>query len=142
MSDTEINRLRKKYPRHHILHYYDFENYIYHPDNIAELQLEGFDRDTYIADIIRQKNERFIATLLNLKATRKSYEEFKTKKIADEEPDDLVADLKSDEFERFYKYFDMKDGFNKRYMMPFNLDKKRLVQTDWFRTQIEDVLNK
>jgi len=142
LSDTEIERLEREYPHHHILRYYDFENYLYHPDNIAELQLNGFDRETYIAEIIRQKNERFDAILLNLKATRQSYEELKTGEIADKEPDAIVADLKSDDFIRYYKYFDMKTGFNRAYLMPFNLDKKRLVQTRWFRSQIEAVLNR
>ena len=142
LSDTEIERLEKEYPHHHILRYYDFENYLYHPDNIAEIQPDGFDRDTYVAEIVRQKNERFDAALLNLKATRQSYEELKTGNIVDKEPDAIVADLKSDDFERFYKYFDMKDGFNKLYLMPFNLDKKRLVRTAWFRGQIESALNR
>ncbi|MFD2933615.1 hypothetical protein [Spirosoma flavum] len=43
--------------------------------------------------------------------------------------DSLVNDLQSDNFERFYKYFDMMVAFNKAYLTRLNLDKKRLVQT-------------
>ena len=141
LSDTEIERLEKQYPTYRILRYYDFENYLYHPDNIAELNPPDFDRAAYIADIIRQKKERFNALLLNLKDIRKSYEELKTGNVMDETPDSIVDDLQSDEFERFYKYFDMKDAFNKVFLARLNLDKKRLVQTAWFRQQIESVLN-
>lgn len=36
----------------------------------------------------------------------------------------------------------MKDAFNKAYLTRLNLDKKRLVQTVWFRQQIESILNR
>lgn len=142
LSDTEIERIENTYSNYCILRYYDFENYLYHPDNIAELDPVGFDRSAYVADILRQKNERFRSTILNLKATRQSYEELKTGDIADKTPDSIADDLESSEFERYYKYFDMKDSFNKRLLTQLNLDKKRLVQTKWFRQQIESVLNR
>ena len=141
LSDTEIERLEKKYPNYRVLRYYDFENYLYHPNNIAELKHPDFDRVAYVAEIIRQKKERFTATLLNLNSTRSSYEELKTGNSMDKTPDSVVEDLQSDEFEQFYKYFDMKDNFTKQVLARLNLDKKRLVQTAWFRQQIETILN-
>ena len=140
LSDTEIERLENQHPTYRILRYYDFENYLYHPDNIAELNHPGFERDAYVAEILYQKKARFNALLLNLKSSR-SYEELKTGDVMDKTPDSIVDDLQSDEFERFYKFFDMKDGFNKTYLTRFNLDKKQLVQTAWFRQQIETILN-
>ena len=140
LSDTEIERLETQYPNYRILRYYDFENYLYHPDNITELHHPDFNKDTYIAEIIRQKKEKFNALLLNLKSSR-SYEDLKTGDVMDKNPDSIVEDLQSNDFERFYKYFDMKDVFNKACLTRLNLDKKRLVQTDWFRQQIDSVLN-
>lgn len=52
-------------PNLRILHYYAFENYIYHLDNIAELGLEGFNRENYIKDITEQKNQK-LHTILYL----------------------------------------------------------------------------
>jgi hypothetical protein len=49
--------------------------------------------------------------------------------------------LESDELERFYKYFDMKEQFDKSILAPFNLKKEDLVQTNWFKQQIQLVLN-
>lgn len=140
LSDTEITRLEMRYPHYRILRYYDFENYLYHPDNITELAPANFNRDAYVAEIIRQKNRLFNALLLNLKSARQ-YEEFKTDEMKDKTEDALVADLQSDDFERFYKFFDMKEKFNKTILTSINLDKKRLVQTPWFRQQIEAILN-
>lgn len=141
LSDAEISRLEKHYPNYRILRYYDFENYLYHPDNVAELNPTSFNQEAYVADITRQKQERFNALLLNLNASRQ-YEEFKTDDLKDKMPDSIVADLQSDEFERFYKFFDMKTQYNKAMLVKLNLDKKRLVQTNWFRQHIEEIVNR
>ncbi len=142
LTDTEIDRIKGKYPNHHILRYYDFENYLYHPDNIAELEITEFNKEIYIKEIIRQKGERIHYILATLASSRQNYEEFKTDpKLKDKEIDTIIDDFKSDNFERFYKYFDMKDQFNKSSLAPFNLSKEKLVQTSWFKQQIENILN-
>lgn len=142
LTDTEIDRIKGKYPNHHILRYYDFENYLYHPDNIAELKIPGFDKESYVNDIIRQKKKRILHVIATLAASRQSYEEFKTDpKLKDKEIDNLIDDFESDDFERFYKYFDMKEQFNKSSISILNLSKEKLVQTSWFKQQIENILN-
>ena len=74
-------------------------------------------------------------------AARQTYEEFKTNlKFKDKEVETIVADLESDDLERFYKYFDMKEQFDKSYLSLFNLKKEDLVRTNWFKTQIQNIL--
>lgn len=58
LTDTEIERIRNKFPNYFILEYYCFENYLFHPDNINELKLNGLDRELYLKDIIDQKNSK------------------------------------------------------------------------------------
>ncbi|HRI61687.1 MAG TPA: AAA family ATPase [Saprospiraceae bacterium] len=141
LSDTEITRIQNRFPQHRILKYYDFENYLYHPDNIAELNPAGFEKDIYVQEIAKQKNERLHYILPGLVSSRQNYEEFKTdEKLRDKDTDSIVDDFKSDEFERFYKYFDMKDKFHKHYLASFNLSKKDLVTTAWFKNQIAELL--
>lgn len=143
ISDTEINRIEKQYPNHHILRYYNFENYLYHPDNLTELNLGGFDRETYVAAITAFKRARYDYILPTLISSRQNYEEFKTnQKLKDENTDAIVDDFKSDDFERFYKYFNMKSQHEKIDPSLGRLTHKRLVQTKWFRQQIEAVLNR
>ena len=142
LSDTEIQRVEAAYSNYYVLRYYNFENYLYHPNNIAELNLAEFDQGAYVADILRQKNDRCRSIIFNLKTARKSYEELNTGDVADKTLDSIADDLESNEFERYYKYFDMKDGFNKSLLTRLNLDKERLVQTKWFRRQIEAILNR
>ena len=141
LSDTEIEKLKKIYPKHHILRYYDFENYLYHPDNVDELSIDGFDKSVYIKSITDQKNEKIFYILPVLASSRQTYEEFKTDNVKDKESTQIVDDLRSDDFERFYKYFDMKVQFNKNGWTPFISSKQKLVSTQWFKQKIEDVLN-
>jgi hypothetical protein len=56
LMDTEINKLQSKYPNYFILGYYCFENYLYHPNNLAELNLEGYDINEEIKSFQSVKN--------------------------------------------------------------------------------------
>ena len=124
------------------MRYYNFENYIYHPENIAEINPKGFNKTAYIEDIINQKNNRISYTILpNLISSRQNYEEFKTdEKLKDENTDSIVDDLSSADFEKFYQFFDMKKQYNHQYLSKFNLSRERLVSTQWFKKQIENIL--
>lgn len=143
ISDSEINYLHKQYPNHHILTYYCFENYVYHPDNIAELGLEWFDYTEYVNAIRQLKNDRFAYILPSLVSSRQRYEEFNNDSRLDyKDTDSIVDDFKSDEFERFYKFFSMKGQHEKINSALGKISQKRLVQTRWFREQIEAILNR
>jgi hypothetical protein len=139
ISDSEIERIQNKYPNHRILKYYDFENYLYHPDNIAGLGLSDFDKDEYQAEILKQKQDKIHYILPKVESARKTYEEFKID-FKPESTDKIVDDFMSDDFERFYKFFDMKEQFNRVYLAPFNLTTQRLASTNWFKSQIEQLL--
>lgn len=137
LTDSEIERIERKFPNYKILRYYDFENYLYHPDNIAELSPPGFEYKNYIAEIVRQKSTKLFHILAVLDSSRKNYEEFKTQEtMRDKTLDSIIEDLKSDDFDRFYKYFDMKEQFNKAILATLNLRKEELVRTEWFRSRI------
>ncbi|NBB30720.1 ATP/GTP-binding protein [Cellulophaga sp. BC115SP] len=139
LSDGEIQIIQGEYPNHRILKYYDFENYLYHPDNIAALGLAGFDKNEYQAEILKQKKAKVHYILPKVESARKTYEEFKTG-LKPESTNSIVDDFVSDEFERFYKFFDMKEQFNRTSLAPFNLTTQRLAGTNWFKSQIEQLL--
>ncbi len=139
-SDDEIAKIKEKYPNHNILKYRNFENYLYHPNNIAELGLQGFDESKYAEEITKQKNAKYQYLLTNVESSRKTYEEFKTDDLQDEDTISIVDDFKSDDFEKFYKFFDMKKDFNKSTLARFNLSTEKLCQTKWFKDQIASIL--
>lgn len=150
MTEIEIDKLEKMFPNYFILRFYAFENYIYHPDNLSEIQLENFDRDVYINEIIKLKNEKLNDILPNISSSRQNIHEFKidSEKIKQKEAGPIItADLRSDEFERFYKYYSIKEkGFKPEYLiknkayMKLQSPEIQLSKTKWFAAQIKSVL--
>lgn len=143
LSDREIEKLKKAHKNYFILEYYCFENYLFHPDNIDELKIEGFDKDVYLKDLIRQKNMKYDKIVLNLKNDRNGYQEFK---LPDndfrEKNDEIICEyLKSDEVEIFLKSFSLKTpSFDKSIISKFQLTTEQLTSTTWFRKKIEQIL--
>lgn len=145
----EVGRLKEQFKNYLILDYYCFENYLYHPDNLAELQLANFNKEDYVQQITKQKNEKLHKILYDLKETRKGYAEMNDTdfKNQDRNPELIVENLMSNDFDIFYPFFDMKGenkskGFDRTCLNEYNLDKKELVKTKWFEERISKVLSK
>jgi len=154
LTSNEINWLTKSHFNNYIiLDYYCFENYVFHPDNLEEyLQSKNiaFDRVAYISNMIEQKNEKFLKIVQDYQSARNSYFDFtdNEKKCMDKNPEkEIVVSLKSDDWQIFYPYFDMKGtdkskSFDKTYLGKYNLKQEDLVKTKWFKQQMEKVLEK
>lgn len=140
LRDDEREAIMQKFPNLKILHYYTFENYIYHPNNLSSLVWPSFNRSDYVADITQQKNARREAIIDSLAEARQTYVEFKEGIKDDKDRTMIIAALKSDDFETFYPYFNMKTHYDKSYLSQFSYEQKDLVQTDWFRENILAVL--
>jgi hypothetical protein len=140
LMEEEIQRVNKNYPNYHVLKYYNFENYIYHPENIDELKLDGFSKENYLAEILYQKKLKYDSILTDIKSARNGYEEFKIDGLKSKEITEIIDSLKSDSFEDFYKFFDMKVRFSKKYLDRFNISKAKLCQTNWFKSAIEEII--
>ena len=143
LLDTEIERIRNKYSNFFILDYYCFENYLYHPDNIKELNIENFNIEEYKKDIINQKNEQKNQIISVYKSARKSYQEFKieNEKLEDKGKENEIIDyLMSDEIEIFFKSYSMKDCYNKKMISKYNLKQKELANTNWFKSKVSIIL--
>lgn len=141
LTDGEITRLEEQYPNYHILRYYCFENYLYHPDNIAELNIPTFDKEEYIRVLTVLKNQRRDSLLMSIEFVRSKYEEFKSEgsKTKDDDISDIARSLASDNFEEWYKFFSMKASVGEP-RARFNLKEQALVQTQWFKAQITQIL--
>jgi hypothetical protein len=143
LSDIEIMRIKKEHGNYFILEYYCFENYLFHPDNLDELKIDGFDKDIYIKELISQKNSRYDKIVMNLKNDRNGYQEFKTpdNKFREKNDEVICEYLKSDEVETFLKSFSLKTpNFDKSTISKFQLTPEQLTATDWFRKKIEQTL--
>jgi len=140
LTEGERMRLKQKFPHLHILEYYCFENYLYHPDNMAEINPPGFERQAYTDEIFKQKQQRLHSILPDIKVSRQNYEELKEHGIKEKDLDSLIKDLESNDFESYYKYFDMKTQFGRQSLEAWNVSQKSLVQTQWFRNRIIHLL--
>lgn len=143
LLDSEIKKLKAKYTNYYILDYYCFENYIYHPKNLAELRLDGFDEEIYTQDIISQKNKIKDHIISIYKNARKSYQEFKIDgdKIYDKtNENDIISYLNSNDIEIFFKAFSMKDFYKKNIIEKYQLKQNELIETKWFKKKITKVL--
>ncbi|MDI9365784.1 MAG: AAA family ATPase [Flavobacterium sp.] len=140
LRDDEIIKIQAKMPNLKILQLSTFENYIYHPDNIAELGLAGFNRDEYITDIIQYKNEKLLDIVAEIGISRTHYIEFKDCIKNDGNIEPIINALKSDLFDEFYQYFNMKKHFNKKSIAKFNLSVNDLAKTKWFKENIFKII--
>ena len=139
LLDTEIARITSKYPNYFILDYYCFENYLYHPDNIAELCLSGFDKQFYLSEIIRQKESKKFHLISIFKTARNSYQEFKIERenLRDKDhEEEIINYLSSNDIEVFFKAYSMKDHFNKSIIAKYQLSEIELSQTNWIKNKI------
>ncbi len=139
LKPNETEKMKQLFPNLKVLSLYNFENYIYHPDNIAELYLPGFSKDEYLDDVINQKNEKLLEIVSEIGTSRALYIEFKNGLNNDGNISSTIDALKSDNFNDFYPYLNMKKHFNK-YLTQFKYSHADLAKTNWFKTEILKVL--
>lgn len=140
LTDHEIATARRKYSTLRILHYYCFENYLYHPDNMVEVD-PTFDKASYIQEIVAQKNSQKLKLISRIDKIRNSYAILRSEDtIRDENFDTIIDALASDDLERFYPFFDMKKNFNKKSIETYHWKKEQLVSTSWFEQKISEAL--
>ena len=140
LREDEIKSIQEKFPNFKILNLYNFENYIYHPDNINELKIKGFDKTEYIQNITEQKNNTILTIVSEINEARGHYVEFKDCIKNDKEIETIIEALKSNNFDDFYTFFNMKKYFNRDYLKNYQLPVQQLSATNWFKTKISEVL--
>lgn len=151
LTRNEVKWLRNKLENYIILEYYCFENYLFHPDNMEEY-FQKFDKEfckeSYVKEITTQKNAKLLNIAQGLLIARNGYFDFtdNQKSNMDSNPE-IIECLRSDEFEIFYPYFDMKGtdkskGFDRSFLSEKNIDKKELAATEWFKSKMRELFSK
>ena len=136
LRHDEVAQIKVKLPELKILMFSTFENYIYHPNNMAELNLKGFNIKAYVAEIINQKNERLMDIVAEIGTARNHYIEFKDCIKNDANIKPITDALQSNLFDEFYCFFNMKKHFNKKYLNQFHYTINDLAKTNWFKNEI------
>ena len=156
LSDNDIEEIEKQYSTLKVLRLYSIENYLYHPQNLQEYYKsisKEFDINEYTNLIIEEKENVKSKIFRSLAITRTSYSFFeepehdkkenqKRFKNSDEnlkQVADIENYLNSNDFETFYKVFPMKE-YATQLKERQNISKSDLAKTNWFKTQIENII--
>lgn len=141
LKTDEIEKIKTQLPNLKILLLSTFENYIYHPENIVELDFNEFNIEEYIGEITNQKNEKLIDIVREIGTSRSHYIEFKDCIVNDGNIKPITEALQSDIFDNFYPYFNMKKHFNKNFFTRFKYSLSDLSKTKWFKKEILKTIN-
>lgn len=156
LTDSDIDLIKIDFPKLKILGYYCIENYLFHPENLKEYYLnvhKKFDINLYKSKIETEKNILVEKLIIDIQSNRSSYKfysqpdyigNFKQKrfKIGSENNEQsliIAENLKSSDFEIYYKSFSMKEHC-KELIERQNLDKIELSKTDWFKNSLISIL--
>ncbi|MEZ4774384.1 MAG: AAA family ATPase [Bacteroidia bacterium] len=156
LSDEDIVQIRKYYPNLFILDYYSIENYLFHPENLAEYyqsQNKAFDKARYILLLTEAKDREKDAFIPNLTMDRTSYpffgepefnnkplqNRFKNKQENKDQAVIIAGYINSDDFELYYKALPMK-SYCTQLPQRQNIAKSDLAKTNWFKMKIRELL--
>jgi hypothetical protein len=149
ITDEERMEIMVDNERFFLLNYYCFENYLYHPDNYLDyfsLKPGQFDINDYRNKILTEKNKNQLIIASKIQSSRATYVYFKKegmeerKKKFNNNTSAVVEILGSDDFETFYKVFSMKEYCGS--IRPKNIRTIDLASTGWFKTQIQNILER
>lgn len=140
----EIAECRTRLPLLRILPLYSIENFLFHPDNLAEVLGDNFDREAYIAALRAQKNLVYDHLNFGIGKARDGYPQArdltKEERLKFEGRGREVSRLlRSDSFDDFYPLFPMKDCA-KQVPQRQNLSRQKLAHTQWFSGQMTTLL--
>jgi len=142
LGTAEIAEVVRRLENLYVLGYYAIENYLYHPDNIAELSPAGYDASAYRVAVTRCMATARDRLLVNLRGSRGSYEIIQT--LSNELKEQAVAEIErataSDDLETFYPFLDMKKNRPTAYLAGFNLRPLDLAATGWMRDSIAAIV--
>ena len=148
LSDIEVENMKIEYPNLFILPYYSFENLLYHPDNLEEYYNAAklhFDKSRYIEQLVEVKNNERDYISAGIIQARGGYPFYKENENAaklkafKENYKEVIDLLRSDELETFYKVFSAKD-YGKAIPERQKLQTQNLAKTNWFKTQIQNII--
>lgn len=141
LLDEEIRAIQAELPNLRILPFYSIENLLYHPDNIASLNIPDFDPEAWKGAM---RGWKAANPLRDIKFERSRIQELRTIQVlqrsraAEAEPTAIYDAYASDEFDRFYPVFPQK-RMTLDFLAQYNLTKDQLARAPWFREQIQRV---
>lgn len=156
LTDSECECFMEEYKNYKILSYYSCESYMYHPENVKQAilnkynSLRDFCMNKYKKEIMQIKNANLKEITYGVGKARTTYEELKISKNKHkkeiESGMEIIECLESNDFDDFYKFFNMKKekgnkkGFTHKFLEKYNLTEQDYTSTEWFKEQISSII--
>lgn len=141
LMENEIAAIRAELPNYRVLPYYSIENLLYHPENIASLEMPGFDPEQWMSEIRKWRDSH---PLREIKFERGKIQELRTvqtlqkAKAHDSDAVAIYDAFASTDFDVFYPVFPQKK-MTPVYLGQFNLTKDRLARAPWFKAKVREI---
>ncbi len=141
LMENEIAAIRVELPNYRVLPYYSIENMLYHPENIASLEIPGFDPEEWMSEIRKWKNAN---PLREIKFERGKIQELRTvqalqkAKAHDADATEIYDAFASADFKVFYPVFPQK-RMTPDYLGQFKLTKDTLARAPWFKAKVKEI---
>jgi hypothetical protein len=123
------------------LPFYSIENLLFHPDNIASLNLPGFDPAAWRDAIRSARDER---PLREIKYARERIselrlvEDFQRARSQEADPKEIYDAYESPDFDIFYTVLPMKE-LPRTYLEPFNISTGELARAPWMVAKLKEI---
>lgn len=141
LMPSEIDIIKAELPNYRILPCYSIENLLYHPDNLASLDLTGFDPAAWKAAILAWKN---VTPLLELKYERGRISELRAfpslRNSHEAGPAKIREAHQSQDFEICYPVIPMQ-RMPQDFLARFNLSRDQLARAPWFRRTVREIVD-
>ncbi len=141
LMENEIAAIRAELPNYRVLPYYSIENLLYHPENIASLEMPGFDPEQWMSEI---RSWRDSHPLREIKFERGKIQELRTvqtlqkAKAHDSDATAIYDAFASADFEIFYSVFPQKK-MTPDYLGQFKFTKDGLARAPWFKAKVREI---
>jgi len=156
LSEQDISILEKAYKNLRILKMYSVENYLFHPYNLIEYCSKhniAFNDQEYVNEILAEKENIRHELFAKISDSRQTYPFGKEIDPADksiqvrfsksDENRKQIAtinkEIDSPDFDNYYKHIPMKNYLTQLSIRK-TIPKTELSKTDWFKTQIEEII--
>ena len=140
LMESEVQAIQAEMPNYRV---YSIESLLYHPDNIASLEMPDFDPEAWKAEILRWKNAN---PLREVKFERGKIQELRTiaalqrTRAHDTDPTWIYDAYASPDFNTCYPVLPQK-RMPLDFLARFNISKDRLASAPWFKAEIRRITN-
>ncbi len=138
---AEIDRLQEIYPQYRILPFYSIENLLFHPENIASLNVPGFDAAAWSEAIRLAKEGRPLREVKHARGRireLRSVPDFQRAHAWDADPAEIYDAYGSSDFDTFYPVVPMKE-MPRNYLEPFKLSPRMLARAPWMTRKLKEI---